>query len=271
MFSIVCVFDKPDVLENWLIKSLKSQTIEYELIKIDNTKNQFKSAAEALNYGGRQAKGKYIMFAHQDVILCSNSWLKDAEKILDSIPNLGIAGTVGVCEAGDTVAERLLNVIRHGSNKRLIGNPIIEPELVQTLDEQLLVIPKDIFQRYAFDDKTCDNWHLYGVDYCLTVGELGLGVYAIPLFIQHKSEGASVTKPLNSLEVILNLGPMVKAYYRSLSKVLKKHKNYYQWVYTTCGHGKWSTSRPLLFQRVEHLLKEYAKGFLHIIKRIVRL
>ncbi|MBL7196670.1 MAG: family 2 glycosyl transferase [Candidatus Omnitrophica bacterium] len=271
MISIVCIYNNEIILQDWLLKSLKNQTAEFELIKIDNTKNRFKSAAETLNYGGRQVKGKYIMFVHQDVDLCSNSWLEDTEKILDSISNLGIAGVIGVCEIGDTVAERILNVIRHGDNQRLIGNPIIVPEHVQTLDEQLLIIPKDVFQKYQFDEKTCDGWHLYGVDYCLIMGSLGFEVYAIPMFVQHKSDGASIRRPLYSLPVIFNLGPMVKEYYSSIDKVLKKHKNNYKWVYTTCAHGKWSTSRPLIFQRILHLIREYSKGLWNKIKRLVKL
>ena len=60
MISIVCVYNDESVIENWLLKSLKDQTVEFELIKIDNTKNKFKSAAKALNYGGKKAKGSLV-------------------------------------------------------------------------------------------------------------------------------------------------------------------------------------------------------------------
>ena len=81
MISIVCVYNNQDILNNWLLKSLKHQTVEFELITLDNTRNTFKSAAEALNYGGKKAKGKYIMFVHQDVDLSSDTWLEDVEKM----------------------------------------------------------------------------------------------------------------------------------------------------------------------------------------------
>lgn len=55
MISIVCVYNNQDILNDWLLKSLKNQTIKFELIKIDNTRNTFKSAEEALNYGGKKA------------------------------------------------------------------------------------------------------------------------------------------------------------------------------------------------------------------------
>lgn len=260
MISVVCVYNDEKILDDFLAKSLRGQTVEYEFIKIDNTGNQFSSAAKALNFGGAKAKGKYILFAHQDVDLSSESWLREAENILDAILGLGIAGVMGVCERGDSKAERLRNVVRHDWDQRQIGNPIAAPELVQTLDEVSMIIPKEVFKRYQFDEQVCDDWHLYGVDYCLTMGVVGLGVYAIPMFIRHKSGGASIGAPLYSLRVILNLGPMVKEYYRTLDKVLKKHKRHYRWIYTTCGHGKWNTYEPLLWQRAAHLLREYSKG-----------
>ena len=58
-----------EALNKYLLKSLNSQTALYELILVDNTQKKFKSASEALNYGGEKATGKYIIFTHQDVDL----------------------------------------------------------------------------------------------------------------------------------------------------------------------------------------------------------
>jgi len=97
------------------------------------------------------------MFVHQDVNLLSNTWLKDAEEMLDTIPNLGIAGVVGSVEEGDSVLERMRNVIAHGDDREQIGNPISSPERVQTLDEMLLIVPREVFLEYQFDETTCSN------------------------------------------------------------------------------------------------------------------
>ena len=53
MLSIICVYNNRDILEKYLLNSLKVQSIEYELILIDNTSGKFNSAAKALNYGGK--------------------------------------------------------------------------------------------------------------------------------------------------------------------------------------------------------------------------
>ena len=80
MISVICVYNDHDVLDEYLLGSLEKQESSYELILVDNTPNKFKSAAEALNYGGNKANGKYIMFAHQDLELTSPGWLRENRK-----------------------------------------------------------------------------------------------------------------------------------------------------------------------------------------------
>lgn len=57
MVSIVVVYNNEQTLNEILLKSLKNQTAKFEFIEIDNTKGQFKSSAEALNYGGNKRRG----------------------------------------------------------------------------------------------------------------------------------------------------------------------------------------------------------------------
>lgn len=262
MISVVCVYNDKRVLECCLRESLKDQTANHELFALDNTKGQFKSAAEALNYGGRLAKGKYIMFVHQDVDLCSNTWLEDAEKTLESLADLGIAGVAGMSKNGNSNKDRGRNMIKHGDPAILWpwGNPIQESETVQTLDECLVIIPKSIFDILQFDEKICDNWHIYAVDYCLSVQKIGFGVYAIPMFIYHRSTGVS-TK--SRLQAVLSLGWLPHEYYQTLGKLLRKHKTNVKQVYTTVED--WNTSYPLVLQRIQKLAN---RGLKHLLRRL---
>lgn len=257
------MYNNKKILNEWLLKSLEKQTSKYELILLDNTTGQFESASNALNRGGKKAKGEYIMFVHQDVELSSVSWLKDAEKNLEFIPNLGIAGVAGMSEKGNTPKERGRNVIKSGGRIWEWGNPIQKPEPVQTLDECLVIIPKSVFNLLQFDEKVCNDWHLYAVDYCLSARESGRLIYAIPMFINHKSTGAS-TYPKICFQSILSLGSYPKGYYQTLEKVLRKHKNYFKRIYTTCKD--WRTSYPLILQRAGHL----AKGGLNCLLKKLR-
>lgn len=229
MISVVCVYNKEHILKEFLLKSLKHQTVNFELVTIDNSDNKFKSASQALNYGGKKATGKYIMFAHQDVDLCLYEWLEKTENLLDTIPKLGIAGVMGISDVGTNNKERGRNIIKHGWPPTVwaYGNPIEKPEPVQTLDECLIIIPKSVFNILKFDEKICDKWHLYAVDYCLSVKKLGFEVYAIPMFIYHR------------------MGTVVLPdYYKVLIKVLRKHRDRFKCIYTSCGN--WKTSYPLI-------------------------
>jgi hypothetical protein len=260
MISIVCACKNPEIFNNWLLKSLKAQTVEYEMITIDTATQGFQSAAQALNFGGKQAKGKYIMFVHQDVQLLSNTWLEDAEEMLDTLPDLGIAGVVGSVEEGNSVSERTRNVIIHGDDREQVGNPISSAERVQTLDELLLIIPREIFHTHNFDEYSCDRWHLYGVDYCLTMLTLKKGVYVIPFSVMHKSKGAMTNTRFYKLLFVFNFG-LDREYYDTLERVLKKHKENFVWIYTTPGYGKWKTTEPLCVQRLKYSVFEMVKWF----------
>lgn len=249
MISVVCVYNNGKILNAYLLKSLKNQTVNYELITVDNTEGKFKSTAEALNHGGRRAKGKYIMFVHQDVDLSSNTWLEEVEKMLDSMQNLGIAGV-----AGKKDERGVMTVIKHGNPPEPAGSITIKkPEEVQTLDECLTIVPKSVFDVLPFDEEVCDDWHLYAVDYCLSAKRLGYEVYVIPMYVYHLSTGI---KSKNKLQKVLDLGPFPKGYYLTMNKLLKKHKDYYRRIYTTCGN--WDASNaphPFSLQRVLPLAK----------------
>ncbi|GAI41946.1 unnamed protein product, partial [marine sediment metagenome] len=49
------------------------------------------------------------------------------------------------------------------------------PCLATTLDECCIIINKK--NNIWFDEKNCNNWHAYGVDFCLQARDKGLDVY----------------------------------------------------------------------------------------------
>lgn len=214
-------------MDKYLIKSLKEQSVDYDLILIDNTHGEFKSAASALNFGGEKATGSFIVFVHQDVSFDSK-FLEYLETLLKNINNLGIAGLAGVSAETPGVISNILQ----GKSKELVGKNRIEtPTRVQTLDECLIVIPKSVFDTLKFDQVTCDNWHLYGVDYSLSSTSQGYDSYVLPLSIHHRSPGYS----------------MSAGYDISMKKLLKKHRQNYKMVYTALGN--YNTSLPLSLQK----------------------
>jgi len=235
IISIICVYNNKNSLEEHLLKSLKDQSMEYELILMDNTFGKFKSAAEALNFGGKKAKGQYLLFIHQDFEWSSNTWLKELSNILNTL-NFGVAGVAG------KYSKKCISNIKGGFPPILEGEiQITEPKEVSTIDEVVIIIPKAVFEEIQFDEVTCDNWHLYASDYCLTAKKTGYKVYVIPMNGYHASIGNSFFEG---------------HYYPTLRKLVKKHKKDYKMIYTTTG--SWSTLIPIslqiLYQKVYYRL-----------------
>jgi glycosyltransferase involved in cell wall biosynthesis len=234
MISVVCVYNDKEILKKYLLKSLKNQSVEYELILIDNTEAKFKSAAEALNKGGEKARGNYLLFVHQDIDLLSDEWLENCELILNSLENFAIAGVAGRSKEVPTTLTNIFD----GIPPEPAGTQIKIPTKVLTLDECLVLIPTQIFKKIKFDEEVCDNWHLYTVDYSLVAKKNGYDVYVIPLHLYHRSSGFSFSDD----------------YYITLKKLLKKHRNL-KIILTTMGD--WVTFIPLNIQIKHPGLKKY--------------
>ena len=222
MISVICVYNNKEILDKFLLKSLKRQSVEYELILIDNQSGKYNSAPEALNYGAAKANGDYLIFAHQDIELTSNQWLKNVEHMMKTLDNVGIAGLAGVLEDEFRIKSNMVN----GIPPIPAGEEIKSPIKVQTLDECLVIIPKSIFMKYKFYEKLL-GWHLYTVDYCLNIILHGFNVYVLPIHAYHKSY----------------MTHYPKEYFELLKKLLDKYKPYYRKINTTCGF--WYTSYPL--------------------------
>ena len=225
MFSVICVYNNKKILDEWLLRSLSNQTKEFELILLDNTQKKYKSATEALNSGGKSAKNDYLIFVHQDIDFLVENWLQKAEEFLTLIPDMGIAGVAGKKKEG------IISSIEHGDPPIHAGDiQTTQIEPVQTLDECVLFIPKSIFDRFQFDERVCDDWHLYGVDYCLTAKKMGYEVYVLPMNLYHKSSGQSFSN----------------SYFRVLNKIQEKWREDFRIIFTTSGN--WMTFRPIYFQ-----------------------
>ncbi len=241
MISVICVYNRREVLEEYLKKSLDSQNVDYQLILVDNTQRRFKSAAKALNHGGGKARGDFLMFVHQDISLSSPDWLAKAEEKLSLLPRLGIAGVAGKRAGGGKVLGRVL----HGEPPRPVSEEKTDAFVtVQTVDECLFFIPRVVWEKLQFDDGVLRDWHLYAVDYSLSVQRLGYQAYVLDLPVYHLSVGESFSP----------------RYYSVLERLQKKHRHHHRAIHTTMGD--WPTSYPLRkeLKRPQQLRKEQSKG-----------
>jgi hypothetical protein len=136
--------------------------------------------------GGPRARGDYIMFAHQDMWLGLDTFLRDAEGYLSALPDLGVGGVAGMSEKGRSWEERVkFSIDTFGETCWQAIGPVATAAEVQTLDECLLLVPRRVFLELTFDERTFDGWDCYGADYCLCARQAGLKAYVLPLPCSH--------------------------------------------------------------------------------------
>ncbi len=240
MISVIVVYNDRSQFETMLRASLDRQRRPFELIALDNRQGRFPSAANALNAGAKRAHGQFLFFAHQDVRFASARWLEDAERVLRGVSDLGIAGLAGARGTNDNTERVILTNIEHPEPQPTGHRRFQEVQAVDTVDECAFFVPKQVFDRYGFDERTCDHWHLYAVDLSLTLRRDGLRAYALPLPLRHNSTGA--------IRRFMGFATFEPAYFRTLRKIIRKHRGRFDRLHTTCG--SWSTRKSVLLQQI---------------------
>ena len=180
--SVIVVYTDQKKLEEaktWVQK----QTIwdALELIALDNQKKSFSSAAKALNYGAEMAKGEILVFMHQDVYLWDLNAMDVYSAYLESHPNT-IIGPAGKLEGGNVVMDLYETKDKIERGERANGQ-IYE---VATLDECLIAMTRNTWERLRFDEICCDNWHGYAMDICMANKLAGYRNVMVPLKICHE-------------------------------------------------------------------------------------
>lgn len=215
--TIIVISNKENVLEEYK-KSLQIQkNVDYQLIVIDNTKNQYKSARKAFNSVLAQAYYEMVIFSHPDIRFMSENALFEILQMVEKINNFGVIGIAG-CQAGKNWA--ILSNIIHGDEKREAGKKIEQAIEVQTVDECFFIMKKKIIQELKFTDE--DGWHLYAVEQSLRMLDKGRKNYIVPAEIWHLSDGRSLEP----------------AYMKGLEKIISKYRNNVEYINTTVKQWK---------------------------------
>ena len=218
MISIIICSRKPDITQS--LKDNISETIgvEYELVVIDNSKNQY-SIFQAYNKGVDKAHGDILCFMHEDILYHTQNW---GEKVVAHFKDdsLGLIGVVGTHFLPDTPSGWYNSmVVSGGCIQRETANDensAIEKRSLQKMDlsnsiEAVVVdgmwfcIKKGTFYKIHFDDLTFGGFHCYDLDISMQVLEIGLNVRIISdVLLEHFSYGSFDLEWLQSVELFYN-------------------------------------------------------------------
>ncbi|TAF46150.1 MAG: hypothetical protein EAZ64_02540 [Sphingobacteriales bacterium] len=177
------VTSKPEyeeMLQTFLAKGFDTQTCEY--LYIDNCAQCTFDAYKGLNQFLQQAKGKYIIICHQDIVLHNHSCfdlLNRINEIEDLDPQWAILSNAG--------GINLKHVAMHVTQKN--GNRLLEkylPLKAQTVDENFILVKNEANLSLS---NNLYGFHMYGTDICLIADICGYNAYIIDFNLTHKSDG----------------------------------------------------------------------------------
>jgi hypothetical protein len=199
MISVVICSINDALLKRISLNLEQTIGIEYELIDINNTQNQY-SIAQAYNLGAKKSKYPYLCFVHEDVCFHTKNWgyllinhLKNKDVSL-----VGVLGNVIKTLAPSGVFTFDVKTIRINHLQRTLNNttehycvnPYFEHESeVKVLDGLFLAISKTNFLKYPFDEKLITGFHGYDVDFSLGQLKNGKVIVIYDVLLEHFSFG----------------------------------------------------------------------------------
>ena len=175
--------------------------VPYEIIAQDNSKGQM-GLCELYNALAEKAKYDILCFMHEDIIIKSLNWGQVLVNIFSN-PKIGLVGVVGGAYkplapstwGGYGISNDYANIIQtfKYSNKPpyvYYRNPNnVSLQRVACIDGLFMCTTKQVFAKYKFDSKTFKGFHVYDIDYAITVGREYEVAVTFDIQINHLSEG----------------------------------------------------------------------------------
>lgn len=238
--TIVCCYNKTEMFDD-MLKSIKTQSEDVEVIAIDNSYGQFKSCSSAFNSVIDQVHTKYVIYSHQDIIYNSIDSLSHILDYFEQIGTYDIVGVVGRKSSNNK--ERIGNIKQGYGCERAVRGRVKNIEKCDTVDECFFGGYTECFRQYPFSEKLCDGWHMYAVERCLAAMERGNSTYVVDADLTHLSGGKTD-----------------HAYNVTFYRISKRYKSIIKYLATTCEGAPTTVGLRELY---------YLKRELHILKRDV--
>ena len=181
VFSIIICSRQKDIPERLQKSIAETIGVPYEVVVIDNSNNDH-SLFSAYNEGVRRSKGEILCFCHDDILFHTAGWGSSIRKIFtdDSIGAVGVIGTHFLPNApmywwsSPFISQYSVNNdkgdVQLNDNREYFHGDIAD---VVAVDGVCFFIPRRLFDSIRFDDRTYQGFHVYDMDICLQVQELG--------------------------------------------------------------------------------------------------
>ncbi len=176
---------------------------EYELVVIDNSKNEY-SIFSAYNEGVKRSCGGVLCFMHDDILYRDRNWGGRVEKIFEN-EKIGCVGVLGGHYVPKETSAWWYGQVKSARNLQwdYKKEPILCEELVfakekkemevAVVDGLWICIPKRMFEQIRWDEETYGKcFHLYDSDICMQIQNIGKQVWVVlDCLIEHKSCGSA--------------------------------------------------------------------------------
>src|SRR6185437_1409186 len=153
-----------------------------EYLYIDNSTQNKYDAYAGLNKFLLEAKGKYVILCHQDILLNYDNIdvLEQRIKEIDNLdPNWAILANAGARNIKDIIFKITEDdLVTKQSGKT--------PARVKSVDENFMLVKRSANLALSANIK---GFHLYGADICIIAGVLGYSAYVVEFNLLHKSRG----------------------------------------------------------------------------------
>lgn len=152
--------------------------IPCEFIVVDNRERKW-PIAKAYNYGASQAKASCLFFAHEDILFETPGWGKPlVEKLSEK--ETGVIGFIGSqlrtaayspwCQDSNYAIGHLY--FNEGGFRKIVHQGMRIGEMFRpavVVDGLGMLVRKEVWQEFPFDEENLTGFHCYDIDFCLGV------------------------------------------------------------------------------------------------------
>jgi hypothetical protein len=173
--------------------------VEYELIVFDN-RGKNRPISEVYNQAAARSKYDVLCFLHEDVLFYTNGWGTKAAAVLNNV-RIGLLGFVGGIYKAKVPSGwiDLPHSHRRANMKTRHGDKLLDYVMKSgvnetlsdtvTLDGFCLMMRKEVWKEFKFDEESLRGFHFYDVDISLRIVKKYRLVVCHDIFAEHLSPG----------------------------------------------------------------------------------